>query len=197
MNYENELQKIIEKGKGMIFTSQVEEASIPREYLSVLVSKGIIERTARGAYITTDVLDDEMYRLQTRYRKGIFSHGTALFLHDLTDRTPLRYTMTFPNNYHAASLKDEGITAYYVNKNLIEIGKIEMTTPFGRTIMAYDLERTICDILRKRNKMDSFIVRESCKGYVNRSDKSLNTLMSYAKSFKLENIVRQNIEVHL
>ena len=59
-----------------------------------------------------------------------------------------------PKNYNASSLKDQGVTAYYVNKKLVEIGKIEMTTPFGRTIMAYDLERTICDIFRKRNTMD-------------------------------------------
>lgn len=197
MNYEKELIKMINNNNGLILTSQVDEAKIPREYLSRLLKKGFIERISRGVYLTKNALDDEMYRLQMRFNKGIFSHGTALFLHDLTDRTPLYYTMTFPNHYHTKSLEEEGIAAYYVNKEHHEIGKIEALSPFGRKIWAYDLERTMCDILRKRNQMDSYVIREACKAYVKRSDKSLNNLMSYAAIFKLENIVRQNIEVHL
>jgi predicted transcriptional regulator of viral defense system len=197
VNYEIELVEMIKNNNGMILTSQVDEAAIPREYLSILIKKGFIDRIARGVYLTKDALDDEMYRLQMRYSKGIFSQGTALFLHDLTDRTPLYYTMTFQNNYHTQSLKEEGVTAYYVDKKHFEIGKIEMSSPFGRTILTYDLERTICDIIRKRNQMDSYVVREACKRYVKRNEKSLNTLMSYAATFKIENVVRQNIEVHL
>ena len=130
MNYEKKLIEMINNNNGLILTSQVDEAGIPREYLSRLLKKRFIERIARGVYLTRNALDDEMYRIQMRFSKGVFSHGTALFLHNLTDRTPLNYTMTFPNNYHTQSLDEEGITAFYVDKQHHEIGKIEVLSPF-------------------------------------------------------------------
>lgn len=56
-------------------------------------------------YQLAEVWDDEMYQLQIRYKKGIFSGETALFLSDLTDRTPIRFHMTFPLKYNIGVLK--------------------------------------------------------------------------------------------
>lgn len=55
----------------------------------------MIEKSARGVYILPEVWDDEIFNLQNRLKRGIYSHETALFLWDFTDRTPNRYYMTF------------------------------------------------------------------------------------------------------
>lgn len=197
MNYEDQLLQMIENNKGLILSSQVDEVSIPRVYLSKLVRKGILDNIARGVYLTTDAMDDEMFRTQARYNRGIFSHGTALYLHDLTDRTPLYFTMTFPNNYHAVSLDEEGVTTFYVDKHNHELGMIEQATPLGRLIRTYSIERTICDIIRSRNKMDSGIQFDAVKRYAALKNKDIYMLMQYAKTFRVEKKVRQLIEVLL
>lgn len=197
MNYENQLIAMIKNSGGLILSSQVDKASIPRIYLSILVKKGTLENIARGVYLTSEAIDDEMFRFQSRYSKGIFSHGTALYLHDLTDRTPHRYTMTFPNNYHAKSLEEEGVTAFYVDKQNYKLGMIDHLSPFGRTIRIYDKERTICDLVRSRNRMESGILTEAVKRYTTLKYKDIHLLMQYATRFRVEKIMRQYVEVLL
>ena len=53
--------------------------------------------------------EDDFYLLQQKYGRGIYSHDTALYLLGYSDRTPARYTMTFPKGYNAPSLKQEDL----------------------------------------------------------------------------------------
>lgn len=197
MNHEEKLIEIIKDNRGLILSSQVDQLGVPRIYLSILVRKGFIEKIERGVYLTVDAFDDEMFRIQARYRKGIYSHGTALYLNDLTDTTPNHYTMTFPNRYHVKSLKEEGIFTFYVQKNLHDLGKVELLSSFGRNIITYNIERTIVDIVRSRNHIDTEMLNHALKRYVVRKDNNITMLMKYAKLFKVEKIIRQFIEVLL
>lgn len=197
MNHEEKLMKIIKDNRGLILSSQVDQLGIPRIYLSILVKKKFIEKIERGVYLTVDAFDDEMFRIQARYRQGIYSHGTALYLHDLTDTTPNHYTMTFPNRYHVKSLKEEGIFTFYVHKNLHNLGKVELLSSFGRKINTYNTERTIVDIVRSRNQIDSEMLNNALKRYVVRKDNNITMLMEYAKLFKVEKIMRQFMEILL
>lgn len=197
MKHEEKLIEIIKDNRGLILSSQVNQLGIARIYLSILVRKGFIEKIGRGVYLTVDAFDDEMFRIQARYRKGIYSHGTALYLHDLTDTTPNHYAMTFPNRYHVKSLKEEGIFTFYVQKKLHDLGKVELLSSFGRNITTYNIERTMVDIVRSRNQTDTEMLNHALKRYIVRKDKNITMLMKYAKLFKVEKIIRQFIEVLL
>ena len=61
----------------------------------------------------------------------------------------------------------------------------------------YDLERTICDLLRSRNNMEMQTFQGALKMYARRKDKDLRTLMRYAGMFRVEKILRQYLEVLL
>ena len=87
MDYKDRLEKLIAEKDGLITTKEVEELGIPRFYLTRFTRDGKLERVAQGVYLTPDVFDDEMYRLQARSKRIIFSHETALYLHVHT--TPL------------------------------------------------------------------------------------------------------------
>ena len=65
----------------------------------------------------------------------------------------------------------------------------------GSYIQIYDLERTICDIIRDRNKIDLQIFNQAINEYIKRKDKNLIVLYKYAKIFKLENILNKYMEV--
>jgi len=75
--------------------------------------------------LTPDALADKMYYLQRRKPAILFSHDTALFLHDLSDRDTLTYSVTVQVGYNTKNLKDEGLTVFSVRKELYEVG---MTT---------------------------------------------------------------------
>jgi predicted transcriptional regulator of viral defense system len=180
--------------KGLILSSQADEHSIPRNYLSLLIRKNRLVRIARGVYLARDARDDEMFRLQARYGKGIFSHRSALHLHGLMPHSPNWLTMTFPNFYHADSLREEEVEVYYVDKNTHQLGMIEMSTTYGRPVRVYDPERTICDLIRNRNRMQAGILTEALHLYVKRKDKNVPLLLEYARSFRVEKIVRRYVD---
>ncbi|NLK75608.1 MAG: abortive phage infection protein, partial [Clostridiales bacterium] len=104
----NRLKKLIQKHGGIITTSIVEKNNIHREYLNSLVKEGELERVSRGVYITPDVWEDRLLINQLKRNRMIYSHGTALYLHDLTDRDPLKYVVTVPQGYNPSRLKEEG-----------------------------------------------------------------------------------------
>lgn len=197
MNYQDKLEKLIETKDGLILTREVEAAGISRQYLNILLKEKKLERVAHGVYLTPDAFDDEMYRIQAKNQRIIFSHETALYLHDLTDRDPIEWSVTIPYGYNATHLRDEGIKVYTVKKTLHQMGVIELKTIYGRDIKAYNKERTICDIVRNRNNMDVGILNEAVKRYLSSKDKNIPLLMRYAEELDIQNILRNYVEILL
>ncbi len=191
------IRNIIKDQNGILLTSDLMKFNISRTYLSILEKNGEIQRISRGVYVATNYMTDEMLSTQARYKKAIFSHETALYLLELTDRTPLFYSVTVPTGYNATSLKTRGAKVYYVNVNLYPLGVITMKSPNGNDIRTYNLERTVCDILRNRNQIDVQLVYESVKRYVAEDKKDIDLLYRYARQFKVQKIVREDIEVLL
>ena len=191
------LKMLIEKHDGVITTKLAGENNIHREYLSELVRLGDIERVGHGIYITPDVWEDGLMINQLRRSRMIYSHETALYLHDLTDRDPVQYVVTVPHGYNPTRLKNEGLVVHTVKKELFELGVCSKETSFGNKVKTYDMERTICDILRDRNNQDPAVVNDSIKRYLNKKDKDLNKLMKYAGLLRVENVIRLYLEVLL
>lgn len=192
MKHEEKLNKFLENNNGIIFTSDLTNINVPRQYLTILKNKGVIDKVSRGIYIQTNKIKDEFYLIQSRFKKGIFSHNTALYFHELTDRTPYKIDMTFSDNYR---LKNDSIIPHYVKEELYEIGKIEIKSPKGFYINIYDRERTLCDIIKSRNKIDSQIVLGAIKMYAKDKNKNLVLLSKYAKIFRIEKVLKQYMEV--
>ncbi|MBS3885877.1 MAG: hypothetical protein KGZ41_07530 [Dethiobacter sp.] len=96
------------------------------------------------------------------WSKLIYSHETALFLHDLTDRDPINYTVTVPTGYNANNRREEGFIVFSVKRELHQLGTVQMETMFGHRVTAYGLERTICDCIRSR---DIAVVTDAVKRY--------------------------------
>ena len=191
------LQSILSQNGGTITTAQANEVGISNERLRLLLKAGELERVTFGVYISPDEFEDRMYVAQLRRPKIIYSHETALFLHDLTDRDPLEYVVTVPTGYNAARLREDGIKVYTIKRELHEDGIVRLPTMFGNEVTCYGLERTICDCLRSRNQMDIAVVTDAMKRYAKRRDKNLNTLMKMAETFKVAKPLRSYMEVLL
>lgn len=197
MNKLNEIYKMLAQSKGTITASQVTETNIPRLYLKKLVDDELLTRIDRGIYIKPEMLEDEMYVLQYKYGRGIFSHETALFIHGLTDRTPMKFTMTFPYGYHAESLKSENVKIKKTIKELYELGLINGVSPYGNPIRLYDVERTLCDIVKGNNTCDIQVVNQAMKQYARMPGKNVTKLFDYAEKIRVKPKVLNYMEVLL
>ncbi len=198
VNPMDRIRGLLKDQNGILFTSDLVKSGIPSTYLSLLVKKGELQRVCRGVYsAANDTMVDEMASLQARYKRAVFSHETALFLLGLTDRTPLFFSMTVPSRYNATSLKASGVKVYFVNRRLLPLGAITVQSPHGNDIKTFNLERTLCDVLRNRNQMDVQLVNEALKNYVIRKDRNIDQLYELARQFRVQRIVREYIEVLL
>ena len=197
MSYREQLEKLIIEKKGLIITKEVEEAGIPRYYLTSFTRENKLERVKYGVYLTREAFEDDMYTLQAKSKRIIFSHETALYLHELTDRDPLEWSVTIPYGYNGSNLRKSGIKVYTVKKELQLMGVTELKTLYGRPIKVYDKERTICDIVRNRNNMDVAILNEGIKRYLDSKDKNIPLLLRYAKVLDIQNIIRNYMEILL
>lgn len=197
MGATEEIIKMAKENNGTVTTAMVVAAGFSRGNIKYLVDKGMIEKSTRGVYILPEVWEDEIFNMQNRFKKGIYSHETALFLWDLTDRTPNRYHMTFPTNYNLTKPKKENIRCAQCKNVLYDLGITEVITPGGNKVRAYSVERTLCDILRPHGHVDIQIVTEVFKRYAVRRDKNIPLLSKYAKTFKVEKRLRAYLEVLL
>lgn len=193
----NELQSALKQNNGIITTAQANEAGVSNERLRLLVHSGDLERVTTGIYVLPDEFTDRMFIVQLRRPKIIYSHETALFLHELTDRDPINYMVTVPTGYNPTRLREDGFTVFTIKRELHEIGVTKLTTMFGNSVTVYDLERTICDCLRSRNNLDIAVVTDAIKRYAKRKDKNLSKLMEMAETFKVTKLLRSYMEVLL
>lgn len=197
MNGVKKIEKLLnDSDNGIITSAQVNDSGICRDYLTTLVDNGNIYRYSRGIYIKSDAWEDDFYLLQQKYKKGIYSHDTALYLLGYSDRTPIKYTMTFPQGYNCKSLKDEClIVKHTIDKNYA-LGVIEIDSPCKNPIYIYNLERTLCDILRGSGS-DIKIVNQAMKQYAFSKDKNIFKLMQYAEQLHVKNKVVRYLEILL
>lgn len=182
---------------GTLLTRNVIQGGIKKDDFYRFIVANHFEKVAHGIYLSPEAWEDEAFILHQRCPQAIFSHDEALFYHGLIDREPIRRTLTIYSGYNTQKLKESGIKVFTVKKELLDIGKIEVENSFGHKIPVYDLERTICDLMRSRRFFEIQDFQTAIKAYVKRPDKNLNKLMTYAPLFRIEKRIRQYMEVLL
>lgn len=197
MDYLTELAAIAKEHGGIIETKIAEEHGISRAILYKLCKEDKIQRIVKGQYILPDELQDELLSISKRTEKIVFSHETALYLHGISDRTPFEHTITVPSgSIPSAAIKVE-CKVYYIKPELFDLGKTRLKTPAGNEVPVYDLERTICDVIRSRNKLGTETFLAALKLYAECPKKDLNRLNAYAKQMRVSNVLRHYLEVLL
>ncbi|MDL2300861.1 type IV toxin-antitoxin system AbiEi family antitoxin domain-containing protein [Lachnospiraceae bacterium OttesenSCG-928-D06] len=191
------IMRELERNNNTVTTLQVVELGFSRALLSKYVKEGLLERSRQGVYILPNSVHDDMYTLMLRSEKIIFSHDTALFLNGLSERTPFEHSVTIPSNAVLSDILREDCNCYYIKPELFELGMISQGTTFGNVVRCYDAERTICDLLRSRNRMDEDTVISGIKKYAAFNNKDLNRLAVYADKFRVGKILKQYMEVLL
>ena len=191
------LDDLVKSGNGFLCTAQVLENGISKPTLAEYVKQRNMQRVAQGVYLSKNAWPDELFLLSLSNSRIVFSHETALLLHGLTEREPKYISLTVKAGYNATHLRKKGIRVYQVKPEVAALGLTSVRTSFGNTVRAYDMERTICDILRYKSTMDAQVFQYAMKEYMGSDQKNLNHLIAYSKAFRIESEVRTYTEVML
>lgn len=182
---------------GFITNKEAEKLGIKRYKLAELTKKGKLERIKNGIYKLKDDLDNNFIPISQNNKRVIFSHHTALFLHDLSDRVPNYFHVSVPQGYNTNHIKKQtrDIKIHYIKKDNFELGVTKIKTPFGNQVNCYDMERSICDIISKRDIIDKQIFVDAITGYFNKKNKNIRKLIKYSRILGIENEVKKYVEV--
>ena len=188
------IESIMKMNNGYVTSKELSNLGIHRMYLNIMKEKGMIEKVGNGIYIDSSKIEDSYFVLGLELSNIIYSHMTALYFHGLSIKAPNdKYDITVPNNYFNYKIKNHNV--FYVDREIYELGLIQIDTPMGNKVIAYDMERCICDIIRSKNRMDSEFVKHSVREYIKRKDKDLIKLSKYADKMGIKKEVMDFMEV--
>lgn len=184
---------IINENNGIITTKEAEIRGISRVYLKKMKDQGIIQRIEHGIYATDKFIYDEYYVFQLKHPNVIFSYNTALYLQNLTERTPSKMDVTTKRNTNLSTYKGI-INLYRVNENVLNLGKIKVKTIYGNIVNSYNLERTVCDIINNKSNIDIEIANKAIKKCIRTKEFNANKMFEYAKKMKIYEKVKIYME---
>lgn len=197
MTKTEKLSNLVELRNGYLSITEAQGLEISRTYIQEYISANRFERVARGLYKSPDVWTDYLYIIALKNEKAVYSFDTALMLNGLTEREPSEIFVTVSRAYNASHLRSSGIVVNHVRDEWVDLGRTTAKTTYGNEVSVYDMERTICDILRVKDKKDPQMFAYAIKEYAKSANKNLPRLMKYAKEFGVEAGLRQYMEVLL
>lgn len=195
MDYIDLLLELMEQNNGIITSKMVTDAGIPRVYLSKLVNDGMATRLERGIYVSGKDNVDELFCFQMRFKQCVISHETALYIHQYMKNKPKQITATVKTGTNTKTLLKSGVRVHSICQELYSLGLLEKKNSYGRIILVYDIERSICDILRNRSRIENDVIICALKKYLDSSEKDLQKLLYFGKKMKVEKVLNQYIKI--
>ena len=193
MNYEKKILNLF--NNGYLRNKDLVDNNIPSVYLTRLVNNNVIERVSRGLYVRTNSLPDDLVILQNKSKNAIYSNLTALYLYGFSDRLPIKYDITVNSGYNGSLQEVDNVNLFYTKKELLNLGEIVYRLDSGNLIKVYDLERTICDVIKNKNRLDQELVNKALRKYFYSKEKNTLKLYEYAKKMKIYKKFRSVFEI--
>lgn len=191
------LDKLIVENNGYLITSIASQYGYSRQNVAYYANKNKLEKISRGIYITDNTWPDDLYISLLKNKEIVYSFETSLYLHGLMDREPTFTEVTVKYGYNATRLKEKGYKIHTSIDDIYKMGIVPIKTQFGNIVNTYDMERTICDIIKYKDSMDIQVFNTALKEYVKKKNKRIHVLSEYAERLKVSDQVRTYMEVLL
>ena len=193
-NYET-LERMMETGDGSVSRKDAIANGVPPAAFARYVSSNNLVRIRRGVS-AKDRAVDELFQLQTRYPRIVYSGMTALYLLGLTDRIPDSIEFTIPKGYRVrkGSVGDDAVCHIENNVDLFDLGNVSAETMFGNSVTCFSKEKMVVDMIRKRDDYDSELFLKAVKTFLKGKDKDMDFLFRYARMRKVEEKVYRILE---
>lgn len=184
------------KKSGYLETKELLELGYNYRQIKVLVEEGIIEKIKRGLYKYSeyDGSKSEYLEVSKVVGNAVFCLTSALVLYELTTHLPCEYQVAIKRGNKLVVPDHLPIKIYNFDEKYYELG-IQMIEKDGENLRVYNMEKTICDCIRYRNKIGQDIVSEAIKEYIRKSNKNFALLMEYAKKCRVAGSLEKYMEV--
>jgi predicted transcriptional regulator of viral defense system len=187
---------IFKKEGGFLTMSEALTHGIHRRELYMLRDKGILEVISRGLYRLTSMPEPSLpdfIPVAKKIPNGTICLISALAFHEITTQIPHFVYIALPSNSHKPAISYPPMRYFWYNEKLLKTG-VEKHAIDGCIIKIFDIEKTLIDCVKFRNKIGMDIVLEALRMYWHSKKANLEKLFQYAKLFRVEKILKPIME---
>lgn len=183
--------------KNYLITKELIKQGLSKYEIKKNINNNKWIKIKKGFYRKKDAFEDFFYEMSFNNEGIVFSHENALFFNELMEREPKYLNLTVKQGYNVKHLKNNPEKIHYVSEKVHKLGIIEKETIFGNKIKTYDPEKTICDIIKNKNKIESEVFVTALHLYKNLENKQIWKLKEYSKIMNIEKEVQEHMELIL
>jgi len=184
------------KSKGILRTRDVDIAGAPRALLASLADDGRLLKLGRGPYILPDRVASgrkSFAEVAARSESGVLCLLSALRFHDLTTQQSSDIWLAIPHKARAPRF-------HYPPLRIIRMSGLAMTEGVeiadvgGAQVCVFNVERTVADCFKFRNKIGLDVALEALREAWNDKRATMDHLWRYAEICRVANVMRPYLE---
>jgi predicted transcriptional regulator of viral defense system len=181
-----------EKNCGFLIAKELKNRTEWRT-LEKMLADNSVSKVKRGLYRLNDFsFDMQPMEVAKIVPTGVYCLFTAFRYYELTTY--------IPNAFHIAVARGKKVNlpdyppvkVYYWIEEFHQLG-VTAVDFNGARVKMYDLERSVCDVVKFRNKVGMDTTIEVLQNYVKRRDKNLNKLSRYAEQLGIDRLVNEMV----
>lgn len=156
------------------------------EYRKILaaVNNGELVRLRNGLYANPEVLTASMIDIDAIVPDGILCLYSAWYHYELTTQIPEAFYVAIAKCRKIVVPKFPDIKIVYQQEDLLDIGKTSINID-GIAITITDIERSVCDAVKYRNKIGIDVMNEIVDNYLRLKKRNISRLTDYARKLRI------------
>jgi len=185
----------VQQQGGFITTGEVKSRG-EYEQLRHAAEEGNLVRIRKGVYAETSALANNMIDVERIVPRGVLCLYSAFSHHGLSTQVPSSTCIAIDARRKVRLPDYPIIDLYYWKKEYLEFGIMQKEIS-GYDVLITDLERTVCDAVKYRNKIGLDVWGEVIDSYLKKDNRNISLLHEYAQILRVKNILTTYLETRL
>lgn len=188
--------EIFRQHNGILRTAEAVRFGIHTTYLYKMRDEGILESLGRGVFrlaVMPDFAEPDLVLVAKRIPQGVVCLISALSYYELTTQIPHFVYIAIPRTSRLPQPGYPPLRCFWYSQSAYEAG-VETILIGGCPVKIYNVEKTLADCLKFRQKIGMDVVLEAFKEYWRKGNTDLDKLYDYAKICRVEKVLQPIIE---
>ena len=185
----------LQKQGGFMTTSEVKSRG-DYEHLRRATADGTLMRIRQGVYVKTSALANNMIDVQRIVPNGVLCLYSAFAHYGLSTHVPAATCIAIDAKRKVRLPEYPPIDLYYWKKENLDFGVVEKEIS-GYKVLITDMERTVCDAVKYRNKIGLDVCGEVIDSYLKNENRNITLLHEYAGRLRVKNTLTKYLETRL
>ncbi len=191
-----QILKLFKQKNGIIKLRDLAKIGVNKYHLLKLVKTGEVERLKHGVYKLSNYQVNEYLEIKNLVPNGVICLFSAWNYYELTTYLPHEFHIAIGKKSKIKLPDYPPIKLYYWDNNSLKTG-IKTVEINNSKITIFDIEKSVCDAVKFRNKIGKDILNEILTEYLKRKNRNLDLLIKYSKILRVEKILKNYLDVLL